>query len=263
MYASPFTRWHCSQWNVDQAVALVLCSAAAAERHGVSRDSWVFPLAAVESNAMVPLSARAQLHRAPAVHAGREELHALAGLDARDADHVELYSCFPSAVRVQADELAIRDDRPLTVTGGMTFAGGPLNNANLQALAALADVLRSDVDRVGLISCISGMITKHGMALWSATPPAGGFRFADVSAATLAATEVLPPAPGHSGPARIDGYTVLHTRDGTPERAIVVGTTPGSERCVASSTDADVAAGMAIGEWVGRTVDVRGLELRL
>jgi acetyl-CoA C-acetyltransferase len=101
MYAAPYTRWHCSQWNVDQASAFVICSAEAADRFGVGRETWVFPLAAVESNAMVPLSQRGELHRAPAVSAGVEQLTAMSGVDPRDAD-LDLV-CAPPAVRVQAE----------------------------------------------------------------------------------------------------------------------------------------------------------------
>ena len=169
MYAAPYTRWHCSQWNVDQASAFVVCSAEAAERSGVARENWVFPLAAVESNAMVPLSQRGELHRSPAVSAGRDQLAEMSGVDPRDADHVDLYSCFPSAVQVQADALGLGPDRPLTVTGGMTFAGGPLDNYNFQALAKMVEVLREQPGTTGLVTCISGMITKHGMAMWSTT----------------------------------------------------------------------------------------------
>ncbi len=65
MLAAPYTKWHCSQWNVDQAAAFVLCSAAVADRYGIPDDRRVYPLAAVESNHMVPISRRAELHRAP------------------------------------------------------------------------------------------------------------------------------------------------------------------------------------------------------
>ncbi len=258
MYAAPYTKWHCSQWNVDQASAFVICSAEAAERFGVARDTWVFPLAAVESNAMVPLSQRGELQRSPAVSAGGEQLTAMSGVDPRDADHLDLYSCFPSAVRVQAEELGLGSDRPLTVTGGMTFAGGPLDNYNFQALAKMVEVLREQPGTTGLVTCVSGMITKHGMALWSTRPPDDGFRFADVSDATRARTSVLDLAPDHDGPARIDGYTVVHSRDGAPERAIVVATTADGRRCVASTADTDLAAAMVHEEWCTRDVHVTG-----
>ena len=207
---------------------------------------------------MVPLSQRGELHRSPAVSAGGEQLTAMSGVDPRDADHLDLYSCFPSAVQVQAEELGLGSERPLTVTGGMTFAGGPLDNYNFQALAKMVEVLREEPGTTGLVTCVSGMITKHGMALWSTRPPDGGFRFADVSDETLARTAVLDLAPEHDGPARIDGYTVVHSRAGEPERAIVVATTADGRRCVAASTDTDLAAAMVHEEWCARDVHVTG-----
>jgi acetyl-CoA C-acetyltransferase len=258
MYSAPYTKWHCSQWNVDQASAFVLCSTEAAERFGVARDAWVFPLAAVESNAMVPLSQRGALHRSPAVSVGAKQLTAISGVDPRDADHLDLYSCFPSAVQVQAEELGVGSDRPLTVTGGMTFAGGPLDNYNFQALAKMVERLREQAGTTGLVTCVSGMITKHGMTLWSTRPADGGFRFADVSDETRARTSVLDLAPDHDGPARINGYTVVHSRDGEPERAIVVATTADGRRCVAGTTDTDLAAAMVRDEWCTREVHVTG-----
>jgi acetyl-CoA C-acetyltransferase len=258
MYCAPYTKLHCSQWNVDQASAFVLCSLDAARRHGLDTESLVHPVAAVESNAMVPLARRGALDRAPAVTAGAQQLSAIAGFDPRDADHLDLYSCFPSAVQVQADELGLERDRVLTVTGGMTFAGGPLDNYNLQALAKMAEVLRAEPGTTGLVTCISGMITKHGMMLWSTRPPADGFRALDVSDAAAALTTVLDLVQDHHGRARIDGYTVLHDRDGAPERAIVVATTRAGARCVAASTDVDVVTDMVTQEWVGRDIDVGG-----
>jgi acetyl-CoA C-acetyltransferase len=258
MYCAPYTKLHCSQWNVDQASAFVLCSADAARRHKLDSDTLVYPVAAVESNAMVPLARRAALHRAPAVSAGAEQLAAAAGIHPRDADHLDVYSCFPSAVQVQADELGLDRGRVLTVTGGMTFAGGPLDNYNLQALAKMAEVLRAEPGTTGLVTCISGMITKHGMMLWATRPPADGFRGDDVSERTAARTTALDLSPDYEGPARIDGYTVVHDRDGAPERAVVVATTPAGTRCVAANTDADTITDMVTDEWVGRDIDVRG-----
>lgn len=89
--ASPYTKWHCSQMNVDQAAALLLCSAEAARRFGVDRGRWVFPTVAAEANTMVPLVARPDLGRSP----GFAAVGAALGDGVRDAVHVDLYSCFP------------------------------------------------------------------------------------------------------------------------------------------------------------------------
>ena len=90
-------------------------------------------------------------------------------------------------------ELGLPLDRPLTVTGGMTFGGGPLNNSVLQAMAKMVQVLRDDPGSVGLVTSISGMITKHGASLWSTRPPEGRFEAADVSAEAAARVERARP----------------------------------------------------------------------
>ena len=144
----------------------------------------------------------------------------------------------------------------------MAFAGGPLNNANLQALAKMVEVLREHPGAVGLVTCISGMITKHGMALWSSAPLAGGFRSADVSNATMRQSTVRDLVAGYEGTARVDGYTVVHSREGEPERAIVVATAADGQRCVAATTDGALALAMVTDEWVGRDVEVVGAEFR-
>ena len=85
--AFPYSKLHASQWNVDQAAALVLCSAEAAATSRVPRDRWVFPVAVAESNLMVPLSQRAHLGRCPAVAAAGRALEAHTGTAPADADH--------------------------------------------------------------------------------------------------------------------------------------------------------------------------------
>lgn len=57
MQAFPYTRLHVSTWNVDQAAALLFCSAARAEAVGIPRARWIYALASSESNHMVPVSA--------------------------------------------------------------------------------------------------------------------------------------------------------------------------------------------------------------
>ena len=42
MLAAPYTKWHTSQWNVDQAAGFILCSTEAADRAGVPQDRRVY-----------------------------------------------------------------------------------------------------------------------------------------------------------------------------------------------------------------------------
>jgi acetyl-CoA C-acetyltransferase len=253
MISTPYTKAMCSQWNVDQAAALVMMAAETAISLGVPRDRWVFPHRAAESNFMVPLPRRDALHRWPDF----EQVAAALGLadgDAAPPDVVDLYSCFPAAVQVQAAALGLPLDRPLTVSGGMTFGGGPLNNSVLQAMVPFVQQLREREDATGLVTSVSGMLTKPGGSTWSATPPSEAFRATDVSAAAEAATAVHDLLPDATGAGTIVGGTVLFG-EGGPARAIAVVAVDGG-RTIARSTDAAVATAMAETDWIGRSVTV-------
>lgn len=258
----PYTKPSCSQWNVDQAAAFVLCSAATAEAAGVARDRWVFPVAGAESNLMVPLTQRAEMHRSPAAVEVGSALAEVAGCPLADLELLEIYSCFPSAVQMQADAFGIdlESGRPFTVTGGMHFAGGPLNSFTLQALARLVEMLRADPDATALLSSVSGLVTKVGGGLWSASPPDSGFRDIDVTAAAAATTETIPVDPAYAGAATVAGYTVAHVR-GAPVEAVLVADTGAGTRAVAVTKAPELVAGLREGEWCGRSVRVQGAAL--
>lgn len=232
--ATPYTRRHTSNWNVDQAAALLLCSAGTAAAAGVPRDRWVFPWAGVESNHMLPLVARGDIGACPAMGVVGERVAALSGVAPGDADHVDLYSCFPVAVRLQARAFALDLNMPLTVTGGMAGAGGPLNNYSLGALATMVGVLREDTDSVGVVTSVSGMLTKFGLGMWSTRPPAGGFRAEDVSAEVASATAVRPVDGCVEGLATVVGATLVHEQ-GVPRRVVVIAEAEGGVRTVATT----------------------------
>jgi acetyl-CoA C-acetyltransferase len=159
----------------------------------------------------------------------------------QDARHLELYSCFPSAVQIQAAELGIGPERALTVTGGMTFAGGPLNSAGLHGVATMVDALRDDPGSFGLVSAISGMITKGGLSLWSTQPPDRPFELVDVTDAVLDETAAVAVDAGFAGTVEVEATTVAFDREG-PSLTVIAGRTPNGDRVVATSGDRDLAA---------------------
>ena len=246
MVAEPYTKPCCSQWNVDQASALLLCSVATARALGISADRWVFPLAGAESNLMVPLSERGELHRSPAVAAVGAALTDAAGIAPGDAALREIYSCFPAAVQIQCAELGIDVDG---------------NSFSLQALAALVPTLRERHDEVALVTSVSGMMTKFGAGLWSASPN-DAFRSIDVTESARAATATRVVDGEASGTAVVVGSTVGYVH-GDATEAVVIADVPSGTRAVAVSRDAEVIAAFRGEEWVGRSVMVDGPVLRL
>lgn len=255
MQAFPYTRAHCSTWNVDQAAALLFCSAERAAALNIDRSRWVFPVASAESNHMVSLSARADLIRSPGAEATARAVLEAGRIVAADVDLIELYSCFPVAVDAFADALDLPPDRDLTITGSMAFAGGPYNNYFFQATARAAQLLRAGAGRTALLSCVSGILTKQAFALWSNESPCSGFVRCDVTAKVAAATVELPVMEAYTGGGRIAGCTVLHARGELPQAVALIDTDDGT-RALAVSVAIDVVAGMQSEEWVGRRVDV-------
>lgn len=252
MQAFPYTKLHCASWNVDQAAALIFCSVSRADELGIAHDKRVYPRASTESNHMAQVTTRPHLHACPgAGFAGRAALEA-AELAITDVDLIELYTCFPVAVETYATELGLPPERDMTVTGSMAYAGGPYNNYVIQATCRMAELLRAGRGRHGLVSSVSGVLTKQGFGVWSRAPAGSGFALRDVSDEVERATgtrRVVEPA---SGVGTIAGYTVAYER-GKPTRGIAI-VDVGDDRAVVQSEDAGLIARMESVELCGASV---------
>ena len=253
MVSFPYTRLLCSQMNVDQAAALVFASTSLLRELRAGLDRAIFPRSSVESNAMIPTVVRCDIHRWPAFRLAATRALDIAGMSLDDIELLEIYSCFPSAVQVQCAELSIPIDRPLSVTGGMTFGGGPLNNFVLQATAAMAERLRAGEGSSGLVTTISGLLTKPAAAVWSTSP--GAFASHDVADEALRETPTVPQATDEQGRATIVGATVDHPR-GRPPVALAIVELQDGPRTVASSDGDDELELVTCTDPVGRHVTV-------
>lgn len=255
MVGYPYTKSMNSNWDLDQAAALILCSAEKATALGISRDRWVFPWSGTDAHDTYLISNRDNYHSSPAIRVAAREAFALAGASVPDVAHVDLYSCFPSAVQIAASEIGLTEDRQLTVTGGLPFAGGPLNNYVMHSIATMAGVLRQHPGELGLCSANGGYVTKHAIGLYSTEPPPNGaFRHADVQAEVdrFPTREVTGE---HVGPATIEAYTVMHDHRG-PSEALLAALTADGVRTYAKSTDAAFMATLMAEDAVGRAVDL-------
>lgn len=253
MVAFPYTKLHNAQWNVDQASALLFCSAAEAARLGIAREKWVFPQVFTEANHMVNLTARHDLHRCLGAEAAGKAAFEAAGKTPDDLDFLELYSCFPVAVESYAYEVGVPDTIDWTFTGAMPFAGGPFNSFVLHATAQLADHIRRKPGSLGMVTTVSGVLTKQGFALWGADPNPNGYQFIDVTDQVAQAARPRGVVPDYQGPAVIAGYTVIYERK-KPHRGVAVVDLPGGQRSIAATEDAKLMAAMEREEFCGRQV---------
>ncbi len=261
MVSFPYPKLCTANMQVDQGAAFIVCSAAAARAAGVPEERWVFPLSGADGNDHWFISERPELHRSPAIRLAGAATLELAGLGIDDVAFVDLYSCFPVVVQMAAGELglALNDpDRPLTLTGGLTFGGGPGNNYTTHGIAQAVGALRSAPDSAALVSGLGWYATKHSLGVYASRPPARqGRPFAWRS--VQPAIDALPRCvvdPDATGAVRVETYTVTFDRDGAPERGILACRTSDGSRAWGNLSDPDVLALLCAEEGIGRTGDL-------
>lgn len=254
MVGYPYTKRMVSNPDVNMSAATIICSVERARELGVPSDRWVFVHAGTDGRDR-SMSERHDFHSSPAIEIAGNRALELAGVGIDDVAHLDLYSCYPSAVQLATGALGVDPTRQLTVYGGLAFAGGPWNNPVGHAIASMVDVLRSDPGSTGLVTANGGHVDKHSFGVYSTSPPAQGYRWEKPQ-------ERIDAAPGveavidAEGPATIETWTVMFDRGAAPERAHAALRLPDGRRTWAATTDADTMRSM-----VG--VDMTGAEVSL
>ncbi len=255
MVTFPYPKLMCANDHVDQGAGLILCSADAAASAGVPRERWVFPVGAADAHDHWFLTHRMDLASSPAIAAaGRRALH-LAGAGIDDVALLDLYSCAPAAVQLAASALGVDPmdpARPPTVTGGLTFAGAPAGNYVTHAIATMAGRLRQQPESTGLVTGLGGYATRHAAGVWSASPPTRGFRW-ESAQPDVDALPQRAPASDHDGDVTVETYTVVHDRQGEPQRAVLALLTDDGRRAWGTATDADTLRSLVTDEGCGRS----------
>ena len=251
MVSWPYTKAMCANNNVDQAAALIIASTETADRLGVPASQRVYPHLCVASYDTNNLLEREEVTRAPGLAAAAAALQARVGpLD--EIDHLELYSCFPSIVTLTTESLGINPKRQLTVTGGLAFAGAPLNFAAGQGLVGMVQTLRSDPGSRGFVQGNGGHATKHALGIYSTAVPPNAHQLVELG---QFGAPVPIAAADHVGEGRVEGVTVEYEHGG-PTRAIAIVGYDDGQRSWATSTNRDLMEDCISRECVGRRVMV-------
>lgn len=232
--AFPYTKFMNAILAVDQGAALLLTSRGRARAWGIPEERLVYWWGggdAVQEPWFV--SDRERFDASPALARAARGALAEAGVGVEELDFLDLYSCFPSSVEIACQELGIGldDPRPPTVTGGLPYAGGPGNNYTTHAVAALVERLRRKPGARGLVTGLGWYLSRHSAGVYASAPPERREpRHPDPPAAGDFARPLDPDAAGEG---RVETYTVLFARDGTPERGVVLGRLDGGRRFLA------------------------------
>ncbi|MBK5287152.1 MAG: acetyl-CoA acetyltransferase [Acidimicrobiia bacterium] len=264
MACFPYTKRLCANLDVDQAAAIILCSYEAATAAGIAEDRMVFPWSGADAHDHYYLTERDSLAHSTAIGIISDAALDAAGTELDAIARFDLYSCFPSAVELALESIGLAgptggDERPISVTGGLAYGGGPGNNYVTHSIAAMVEACRRDPGSIGSVTALGWYATKHSVGLYSTTPPADGFRRVD-PAITQARVDALPSRESAGivdASGEVEATSVAFDRDGTPTIGIISVLLADGRRALANSADADTLLAMCAEPWEGRTVALR------
>jgi acetyl-CoA C-acetyltransferase len=247
--------------EVNQAAAVIMTGSQTAAELGIPEDRWVYLWGCGDAKDKWFVSDRVNLHSSPAIGACTRRALGMAGLSVDEIDMFDLYSCFPSAVQMAMEQLGLAPDeaRPLTLTGGLAYAGGPGNNYVMHSLATALARLRERPQAKALLTALGWFATKHSAGVYSAQrPPGERWQRVDpeVDQAQVEAMDSPPSIDSAEGAASVESYTVVFDREGEPEQGVIVGRLgdgekPGARFFANTPPDADLMRAMTREEFIG------------
>jgi acetyl-CoA C-acetyltransferase len=261
----PYTKHEVAVLDVDMSAALLLATAERADALGISEDRRLYLSGWARAEDPASIAERGDMSRSAAMAVAGTHALRNAGLELDEIDVFDLYSCFPSSVRLACDalDLNLDDPRGLTVTGGLPYAGGPASGYVTHAIASTFERLRARPGHA-LITGVGMHLAKHVAAVWSSAPQTSPADDpvplqAAVQASLQARVEAQQPRRSllttWSGPATVRAYTVAHGRDGSPQQGLVVLDTEAG-RALARVLEPDLLVDAESRELVGESVTV-------
>ena len=251
----PYPRLLVARDGVDQAAAVVMMTVEKAEALGISKDRWVYLHGCADLRDRLFMSDRPDLHSSPAVRACGETAFDMAGCNIDDIAAFDLYSCFPSAVAIAAEELGVAADDPrgLSLTGGLPYFGGPGNNYTMHSIAEAVAFCRADPQARALVTGNGGNLTKHSMGIYSAQPVAGVWARPDGLAAQAEVDAVAHPSVRESfeGACTVEAASVIF-KDGEPSFGVGFARSPGGERVAMTVVEPAAVLELLEDDLVGR-----------
>jgi len=238
VYVSVFAEPLKKKPQVNQGAAVLLTSRARARALGIAERRLVSILGGAAASEPDDILDRPSFADVPAQNVVLGAVRTLAGDRLGD---VELYSCFPCVPKLARRTLGLGAETAISVAGGLTFFGGPLNGYMLHAAIAMVQRLRAGGGKPALLYGQGGYLTKHH-ALLLGTESAE--RLERGTAPPQAARAAPRLTQEHRGRATLETFTVLYARDGAPLHGIALCRTDGGQRVLARvpANDSDTLA---------------------
>ncbi len=233
----PYLKRMVAQLYVNQGAAVIVTSRAAALAAGVPASKLVYVGSGAGASDIDDFLSRPGYAECLPMELALTEALKANGLSGRDVDAAEIYSCFPCIPKLALKAIGgLRDGVAPSVTGGLSFFGGPLGDFMSHAITAMTRVLRAGSANSGLLYGNGGYVTKHFAAVLLRDPPASlpvSLDLNDTVAARRASLPALRLLDDYEGSATVETYLVKFDSSGDPQLASIVARTPDGARTVA------------------------------
>ena len=171
-----------------------------------------------------------------------------------DIDFLDIYSCFPSAIKIACDEMNIdiNTNKDLTVTGGLPYFGGPGNNYVTHSISEIMHKVRNNIGAKGLVTANGNYITKQSVGIYSSEQPSKMFAPTNPSLYQAKINKDKGPSfiEEANGNAYIETYTVINDREG-PSFSILFGRLNDGSRFIANTpNDKDLLLDMMTNDYL-------------
>ncbi|WP_299310152.1 acetyl-CoA acetyltransferase [uncultured Croceicoccus sp.] len=237
LIAWPYRKLMVANPIVNQGAAFIVTSLTMARELGICEDRMIFIHGGTAADEPRDILARQDYSFSRAMEGVLGQSAKLAG----DKFAVELYSCFPCVPKMARRVLGLSDHDALSVTGGLTFFGAPLNNFMGHAVVAMVHHLRRQ-SGWGLLYGQGEYVTKHHAVMLGTKKPERAlpqhYRMRDLEKDIERAAPRLDQS--HRGLARLETYTVVFDRNEDVRQGIAIARAPDGSR-VAARVEADDA----------------------
>lgn len=235
--------------HVDQAAAVIVTTLAVARAAGIPDARLTFVHGGAGADDVPDPLRRTGFGASAALAAALDAALERTGTKAGDLDAIDVYSCFPVVPKLAGLHLGLGRHAVLSVAGGHSSFGGPLNTYSLHAIATTARLLRG-TGRVGLVHANGGYLGyQHAIVLAGRAHPEGYVgdpepqRITHPDAPALADAAALA---ADGADVVVETFTVEHGRAGGPEQAFVVARAADGARVAVPTAPGDVVAAAAL-----------------
>lgn len=239
LFNFPYTKYMNPIPYVNQGAATIMTDTDMARKLEIPEEKWVYLHGGAEASEKWYVSERVNYYSSPMIRFTAETALEDAGLNLADIDFFDLYSCFPCATLISAREigLPLNNLPPLSITGGLSFFGGPGNNYVMHSIAHAVERLRQHREEYGFITGVGHCLTKHSVGIYSGIEPEKPWQHRPQAEIQKRIDDLASPVfcEDPHGPATIETYTVLrNSPDGNPW-TIIIARLDSGERCLATT----------------------------